>query len=72
MHNKRGLEYEVFTHSNNSNEPQAADSFGIVESCLTEDHIEASCFRPIDLNHFSFRWCVPVRRTCNIEITLRQ
>lgn len=44
MHEMRALAYEDFTHSNNGNEPQAADSFSIVVGCLTEDHIEAVHF----------------------------
>ena len=39
----------AFTHSDNSNEPETIDSFGIVECFLTEGHIEATCFGAIDL-----------------------
>ena len=51
-------------HSDNGNKSQAADSFGIVEGCLTKDHIEVVCFCSINLNHILFRWCIPIRRTC--------
>ena len=38
-------------HSDNGNESQAADSFGIVEGCLTKDYIEALWLCTINFNH---------------------
>ena len=62
-------EMTFVTHSGNGNEPEAANSLGIVECCLTENHIEAVSFLSINLYHFVLSWNILVRSTYEQQST---